>query len=230
VNTTQDVTAAANASAVLKNLVLPVAEVSAYNSTKGIEYVPLQDITKSFMITSCGNSNLYLQNFEKTTGLDHRGCGSLWAYDDLTDTIYSDGSGRIAYFYSDEMSKLGVSRLRIGSKGQIPLSGQFVSFLPYAQQDSTGGEREGTKIYLPTDDEGKFYGTVVCFYPDKTLPPKVFLANDKERAVSMLKSPDIKYSVTDGDVADCSILSFGQGDDVAGAAWDGSSQHEEWDY
>ncbi|KAF1813202.1 hypothetical protein P152DRAFT_308567 [Eremomyces bilateralis CBS 781.70] len=216
-----DQTAVGNASDPLEEYNFPSQEISAYNRTDNLEFIGLLDFTQEYMATACGNGNMYLQIAQNEAVLDASGCGPLFACDWDSDTVLGDGSGRIAYFHSDVMEKVGVSRLRFASTAYFPAGAQYVSFVPY--------EAEEGWIYLPPDDAGNVYGTAVCTYKGPALPAKLFAINDPETAIEVLMSPDVKYSITGGDVEDCFSLPLREGDDEPDAAWSGVGEGDAWE-
>jgi hypothetical protein len=47
----------------------------------------------------------------------------------------------------------------------------------------------------------------VCTYKDSTQGAKIYLVNeDIDAGIAMLKSPDVAYSITNGEVKDCQML------------------------
>jgi hypothetical protein len=54
---------------------------------------------------------------------------------------------------------------------------------------------------------------VVCTYSDST-SAKIYLVKDLDEGIAMLKSSDLKYTVTNGDVAECAFLPLTWGADV----------------
>jgi uncharacterized protein DUF7029 len=207
----------------------PGADLSAYNTTGGMEYTLLQDLTSGTMVAACGDGNMYLQMYESSTSLDTVGCGVLFAYDQQQDIAYADGSGRIPYYYADEMEKLGVSRLRLAAINEVPNNTMAVSFVPFYQENSDDSDDTSAQvIYLPSDANDNVFGTAVCTYKDTGKPPKIFAISDVDTSFDMLKSQDIVYSVTGGEIDDCYILSLGQGNQASDEAWDGDGNDEDF--
>ncbi|KAF2844694.1 hypothetical protein T440DRAFT_484001 [Plenodomus tracheiphilus IPT5] len=54
---------------------------------------------------------------------------------------------------------------------------------------------------------------VVCTYSDAT-SAKIYPVEDVEKGIKPLRSPDLKYTVTNGDVADCTFLPLTWGADT----------------
>ena len=174
-----------------------------YNDTHGYEHSLLVDPTASFMIISCSNGNLYPLSVESP---DNPACSELWAtYDDI---LVADGAERLAHYYNNTMSVLGVSRLRVEDETDIPAGGVVVGFAPYADD---GSYEDGSYMYMAVDPYGDVFYLMVCDYEDATLGSKIFLAKDPEEGVETLKSEDVMYTVTGGKVKDCFPLVLVQG-------------------
>jgi hypothetical protein len=91
--------------------------------------------------------------------------------------------------------------------------------VPYSQENDDESDAAGPRVYLPTDDSGNVFGTAVCMYQDTALPPKIFLISDPDTGLDLLKSADVKYSITGGDVKDCFVVSLGKGDETPDNEW-----------
>jgi hypothetical protein len=52
------------------------------------------------------------------------------------DIAYANGSGRIPYYYADEMEKLSVSQLRLAAVNEVPNNTVATSFVPFYQENS----------------------------------------------------------------------------------------------
>jgi hypothetical protein len=225
-----DETATASASNPLEAFNLPQIPNTAYIDADGVQYMSLYDSSKDFLITSCGDGNLYMQLNENLTALDSKGCGTLFSYDNVTSRIYGDGSDDVMYFYPHEMSATGVSRLRHSSIDNVPKGVEYIYFIPYAPEDDSS---DGTlltidPVYVATDAAGDVFGTAVCLFSNSTMPPKVFLISELEAGIAMLKNPDIKYSITGGDVTECFYLPLTHGNDVPDNAWNGVANDLDW--
>ena len=93
------------------------------------------------------------------------------------------------------MSKTGVSRLRLSDIHHIPSKTSFVALIEMQEID-------GTFSYYPGSPEGdQTFSLAVCSY--NNAPAKVVIVNDLVKGLEALKSPDVKFSITGGDVVDC---------------------------
>jgi hypothetical protein len=210
---------------------LPAIASTAYNDTEGIEYVTLFDASSEFLLTTCGDGNLYMQLNENLTSLAAAGCGTLFAYDSETELIYADGAAQLFYFNPQEMKATGVSRLRHSAMENMPANAEYVFFEPNTIEGdgATDDELPDDPIYLAKTVDDVYYATAVCLFTDPTLPAKVFLIEDVEKGVEMLKSPDIKYSIAGGEVTECFYLPLLQGNDTPDSAWNGIADNLDWE-
>lgn len=209
---------------------LPEIATIAYNDTDGVEYISLYDSSEEFLLSSCGNGNLYMQLNENLTSLDAQGCGTLFAYDSETELIYADGAAQLFYYYPEEMSATGVSRLRHSAIESVPNNVESIFFEPNVpEDDGSDGELPSDPIYVARTADSSYFATAVCLFADPTLPAKIFLIEDLEKGIEMLKSPDIKYSITGGDVTECFYLPLTQGNDEPASAWNGVADNLDWE-
>lgn len=63
------------------------------------------------------------------------------------------------------------------------------------------------------DENENMFLPVVCTYTDSK-SAKIYLVKDLDEGISKLKSADLKYTVTNGDVADCKFLPLTSGADM----------------
>lgn len=177
---------------------------SPYNDTSGYEYSLLVTPDASTMIVSCSNGNLY--PFSATGGGDNPSCSELWAVFD--DVLVADGSQRVAHYYNNTMSVLGVSRLRVEDEEDLPASGVVVGFAPYS---ADGDIDDGSFFYLAVDPKENFFYLMACEYEDPKLGVKIFLARDPDEGAKTLESEDVQFSVTGGKVKSCEPMTLMQG-------------------
>jgi hypothetical protein len=194
-------------------------KANPYNRTD-FEFTLMVDQGLEYLITSCSNGNVYVQGIEQETP---DSCSDLWAaQEDITAT---DGSERIMHYYNNTMDVVGVSRLRVASKDQLPKQSVPVALAPIdlsadpnaacttcAGKNETLGDLNDNTLYFAVDMFENIFFTAVCTYLDNSVP-KLFVINDVDAGLAMLKSPDIEYSVTGGKVDDCFVLPLVQGSD-----------------
>jgi hypothetical protein len=150
------------------------------------------DTSSTYQLSASDDGNFYLDN----VGLD---ANLFVSYNNVTAT---DDSGRIFHFYDDTMSKYGVSRFRLSTEDAIPKTAQIASLAALDYDDS-----DATKpVFVVADFSGNYYYTVVCTISGEY--SKIFLVNDIEKGVETLQRLDLMYTVTGGDVTDCSYIPF----------------------
>jgi hypothetical protein len=119
------------------------------------------------------------------------------------------------------MSVVGVSRLRVASQDQLPKNSVPVALAPVdlsadpnaaCTTCNSTAEPDNT-LYFAIDSFENIFFTAVCTYSDNSVP-KLFVINDVDAGLAMLKSPDIEYSITGGKVDDCFVLPLVQGSDA----------------
>lgn len=180
---------------------------SPYNDTTGYEYSLMVDPTATTMVVSCSNGNLYAFAVD---GEDNAYCSEMWAT--FRDVLVADGSQRLLHYYNNTMAKLGVSRVRVEDETDIPLEGVPFAFIPYSADDPTAANADDENyMYLAVDVAEQIFYPVACDFADSAMGSKIFLVADPVKGVDTLLSPEVKYTVTGGDVKHCSALVLMQG-------------------
>lgn len=190
--------------------------ISPYNTSDGFQYTQLVSDDSSYMLASCSDGNIFAQAYASTTTLAQVGCGALWTYEvNVTDAaIMADGSGRVMHYYPSTIDAVGVSRLRVSDMYSIPKESAYISFVELEN------EEDGTYNYWPVDLENDVtFGLAVCSYKDQ--PAKAFLVEDPSTGLDLLQSPDIKYSITGGDVTGCYSFFMKSGSEEPLDGWSG---------
>ncbi|KAI8940370.1 hypothetical protein NX059_004063 [Plenodomus lindquistii] len=178
---------------------------------------------ETYNLVSCSDGNIYLQENKTANELDeYMTCTSLWGgYDDA---ILSDPNGGFLYYYGNTMSKTNVSRVRSAYALEVPDTAEMVVLAPF-YYDDTNAE---ASVLAAFDDHDQMFFPVVCTYSDAS-SAKIYLVSDLERGIETLKSPDLKYTVTNGDVAECSFLPLTWGADTNATEPEWAS-YDETDY
>jgi hypothetical protein len=202
VDITSKIKPSSNTSSLLDYTTQPLPN-RPYNDTNGYEYSLLVDPDATIMVVSCSNGNLYPFS---VNGSDNPSCSEMWATH--SDVLVADGSQRLAHYYNNTMSVLGVSRLRVEDEADIPTGGVVVGFAPYSYD---GNYDDGSYFYLAVDPHGAVFYLMACQYEDPSLGAKIFLARDPDEGAALLKSEDVQYTVTGGKVTDCSPLMLMEG-------------------
>lgn len=121
--------------------------------------------------------------------------------------MVGDNMSRALHYFNNTMALLGISRLRIGDESDVPEGGILVAWAPNGRDDDG-------RMYLAVDTNDKVFYPVVCNY-ENVAGAKVFLAEDPDRGVQILKNKDIQYSITGGMVKECSPLQLVKSDSLS---------------
>ncbi|KAK6076722.1 hypothetical protein SCUP234_07117 [Seiridium cupressi] len=165
--------------------------------------VTILDTTGTLQLNPGVDGNLFISLPEDAASITNLipGSSEFLAYPDSL-TIMGDNSesNRLLYYYPAEMSKLSVSRLRLGAWGSIPLGAQLVSLVPF-------NDGNGNNVLVILDTSGNYYWPIVCALDGKL--NKVFIAQDPDEGPEILMSNgDLRYILTGGDVTDCGPLAL----------------------
>lgn len=167
-----------------------------YNQTLNHRLLPLVNPTRSTRIVSCANGNLYaVQNDDQ----DNEYCFGLWDTTGQSDVVY-DGVHRSLHYYSETMSRLGVSRLRASDAAQVPRTAVTVALVPFRNPD-------GDDFYVVVDHAEQVLFPIVCDFAGETAS-KLFVVSDPVAGPETLRRKDVLYSVTGGDVSQCHPLAL----------------------
>lgn len=114
-----------------------------------------------------------------------------------------DGT-QLFHYYNDTMKALGVSRFRITELAGLPKTSDLVTLTSVNadESDSTPG------FIVAVNTVGETFYTVLCSYSDDQ-DSKFFLVKDIESGIAQLQSPDLKFTVTGGDVSECEFWPLG---------------------
>lgn len=197
-----------------------------YNLSSGFEYALMVDESLSTMVVSCANGNMYAFT---VSGDDNPNCSEMWAQKD--DVLLTDGARRVMHYYNNTMSAVGVSRLRVEDKAQMPTSGVPVALVPYTgDSDAQEGEETEDYYYLAVDPHENVFYPIVCDFEDGS-GSRLFLAEDPVRGVEMLTSEDLMHTVTGGKVSGCYDMVVMQGQYEEGKDWMSLGEDtEDWEW
>jgi len=172
------------------------------------------DSEEKYILTSCADENIYLEDIALNTTLQQKSCASNWQ--EVDGSVVADGLDRILHYYNNTMSKLGVSRLRISNEKDIPLESVYVNLFGFndqtdARDDDMNDNPAGAEIYyLAYDEDDNTLYPIACSFEDASTGPKLFLAKDPEAGAQLLASEDLIPIVTAGKVSECHALDFKQ--------------------
>ncbi|KAK5098664.1 hypothetical protein LTR24_001770 [Lithohypha guttulata] len=195
----------ANANTTTAAYVQPPTGDKAYNLTDGYEVATLIDTEAHYQVLPCAIGNLLLFGINETVP-DYQ-CGDMWTMTSEDEVVVSDGMSRIPVLFPNEMSKTGVSRIRLVDAENIPVGADEIVFVA-GETETDDGDTD--PLYYPMDPAGTTYYPLVCLYSDGQ-PSKIFLAADPEAGITMLQNADVKYSIAGGEVSQCFYLPLIQG-------------------
>lgn len=160
--------------------------------------VTLIDSTSTYNFTALDSGSLYLTQL----ALD----GSVTSFFSNESTLYGDIDGRYFHYYSDEMSTLGVSRLRLSTLDEVPNTATMVVLQPSVKTANS---------YSFVDANGGIYDPLACTITSDYNGMKVFLVptdQDDAGAAAMMQT-DSYWTVSGGTVTGCQYLPL-----IAGSA------------
>ncbi|KAI8164703.1 hypothetical protein K4K49_012182 [Colletotrichum sp. SAR 10_70] len=169
-----------------------------YMDDTGREFGIITDSSNSSMIISCSNGNMYPVSIGSP---ENAVCSELWAA--AQDVLIYDGAERLMHYYTNTMSVLGVSRLRVGPEFVAPAGAAVVTWAVYTAPDGTNDS-----YYVAVDSHDGLFYPIICDYSDGTAS-RLFLAKDPVAGVTLLESADVMYSVTGGQVSTCQTVALG---------------------
>ncbi|KAI8298125.1 hypothetical protein K4K61_012024 [Colletotrichum sp. SAR11_59] len=169
-----------------------------YMDDTGREFGIITDSSNSSMIISCSNGNMYPVSIGSP---ENAVCSELWAA--AQDVLIYDGAERLMHYYTNTMSVLGVSRLRVGPEFVAPAGAAVVTWAVYTAPDGTN-----ESYYVAVDSHDGLFYPIICDYSDGTAS-RLFLAKDPVAGVTLLESADVMYSVTGGQVSTCQTVALG---------------------
>ncbi|KAK3384941.1 hypothetical protein B0H63DRAFT_543033 [Podospora didyma] len=174
-----------------------------YNDTNGFEYALLADPTATTLVVACANGNVYAVDAQNS---DNQYCSEQWATGG--DNLVSDASQRLLHYYANTMAAAGISRVRLEDEADLPTGGVVFALAPFTPQ---GKDENADYFYVAVDPMQNFFYLIVCDYEDPQLGSKLFLAKDIDRGIDVLRSKDVTFSVTGGDIKACYPIALQQG-------------------
>ncbi|KAJ5016875.1 hypothetical protein K4K57_010498 [Colletotrichum sp. SAR 10_99] len=169
-----------------------------YVDDTGREFGIITDSSNSSMIISCSNGNMYPVSIGSP---ENAVCSELWAA--AQDVLIYDGAERLMHYYTNTVSILGVSRLRVGPEFVAPAGVAVVTWAVYTAPDGTNDS-----YYVAVDSHDGLFYPIICDYSDGTAS-RLFLAKDPVAGVTLLESANVMYSVTGGQVSTCQTVALG---------------------
>lgn len=196
--------------------VVPDSNDLDFNRTDGYYISTLVDSTARFQAYPCSNGNIHVFGVNDTNikASDCQEDFTMYQTEDVGNVVLADGFARVFVYYPDEMTKTGVSRIRVVDVENIPTGAEEILWVP---DDSTDSDGSTIPVYYPVDTQDNTYYPAMCHYTTN-VPNKMFLMKDPSAGLSILKDANIKYSITGGDIDSCYYLPLvdGSGYDAAG--------------
>jgi hypothetical protein len=120
------------------------------------------------------------------TGEDGNFC--LFADDELAESFgYQDGvmpateEDELMFYYTDELTNIGVSRMRYGTPVDVPVTADFLCLFAI----NSDNDASTPSLVLPVNTAGDAFWLVLCDYSDGQYS-KFFLARDLDAGVATL--------------------------------------------
>jgi hypothetical protein len=146
-------------------------------------------------IAGCSNGNVELFSRKQT---NIPGCSATWSI--TNNVLVGDSLNRAMYYEIDTMSRLGVSRLQLKNETKVPETGRVVAFVP--------SDKTQNYAYVAVDASDAAFYPVACDHANGST--KVFLVDDLGKVQEMLKSEDLRDSMTGSDIEACHLLHLKQ--------------------
>jgi hypothetical protein len=153
----------------------------------------LADLTGRVQLSSHDDGNLYLAPNGGSSGVPEPGT-SFFSEESV---VIMDEGQRMFHYHPDTIGKYGVSRIRVSTIGDAPISSRMLTLIPFAT--------EAGPAYGAIDTEGNVFVLAWCSAP-KWPGSKVFLAQDYENGLPTLLSGEVQWIVTGNNVTQCNPL------------------------
>ncbi|OAG36510.1 hypothetical protein AYO21_09317 [Fonsecaea monophora] len=185
------------------NFTTPLDLEDSVQSGPDYNYTIISDIGLQYNLAADDDGNLRIQDINSET----YGSALFQVFDEV---IVGDSQGRTLFYYSPEMTNYGVSRLRLGDSEHIPISSEIVGLVPFLVDDGTN-DGALDSVFVAMDTQGNEYWTVLCNYADGSTPSKVFVVQDFDAGLDILKQGTLEQSVTGGAISECVDLPLTNG-------------------
>uniref|UniRef100_A0A8H7TMR9 DUF7029 domain-containing protein n=1 Tax=Bionectria ochroleuca TaxID=29856 RepID=A0A8H7TMR9_BIOOC len=162
------------------------------------------DNDHSYVLAACNDGNVYIQKNSTVNDLPwYMTCTTLWA--GLDETVLQSPGGGMLHYYNNTMSVVGVSRLRFTDEDTVPGGSVYVGLVPFYYGDEDG-DNAGPSMLAAVDQDDNLFFPAICTYKDGQGAKIYLIGEDTEAGLAILESPDVKYSITNGDVDKCNLL------------------------
>lgn len=150
----------------------------------------------STRVVSCADGNMYaVRNDNNETAI----CSGTWDTAPRSEVVY-DEARRFMHYYSNTMSKAGISRLRVSRSSRVPQRSVAVALIPVQDPGSPS-------YYVAVNRKREVFYPVVCDYADGSAS-RMFLADHPARGMRVLRSEDVVHSITGGLVSRCHLMAL----------------------
>ncbi|KAI8283850.1 hypothetical protein K4K56_010361 [Colletotrichum sp. SAR 10_98] len=158
----------------------------------------------SYVLAACSDGNVYLQKNTTQNDLPYYvSCNTLWA--GYGEAALLTPTGEVLHYYNNTMDKIGVSRLRAGYEASLPGTSVYVALTPFYYDDNNSS----ASMLAAIDPEDNIFFPAVCTYKGDQTAKIYLVGEDVDAGLEMLKSPDLTYTVTNGEVDECYLLFLG---------------------
>ncbi|ORY79054.1 hypothetical protein BCR37DRAFT_394393 [Protomyces lactucae-debilis] len=191
-----------NASDTLDGYALPadLLNSGAFNGTDGLDLNNTQALVR---IVNQDNALLWFSDYDGNFYLEEvaNAGQSVGAVDFILDddVIVANPREQYMFYYDDELSKLGVSRLRTNDDSLTPKTATLVAFQGFTYPD-------GTPAVGAVDSQQNLFYILTCDIPSRGT--MLFMAKDPEAGAATLMSDAVQSSITGGKVTDCYYLDY----------------------
>ena len=149
----------------------------------------LPDLTGKAQIAAAEDGNIYL------SGYPGSGAGTTWYSEDSV--VVTDYAERVFHYYPDTMNLYGVSRLRLATVDESPMTSQLITLVPFYTPSGT--------VYGAVDTQGNAFLLAWCSAPH-WIGSKVFLTKDYDNSLKELLAGEVQWIVTGNNVTECNPL------------------------
>jgi hypothetical protein len=177
-----------------------VAQFVGFVNQTQFDETTISDVNGTIALYPHINGNLFAATLDEDTDFSSLYNSSTFAADYVNNFVYGDSNGRLLYYYPPEMSATGVSRIRLGEWGSIPLTAQLLMLTPFTSPDVD------TSMLVAIDTSNNSFWMVVCAL-DQQLN-KIFIVQDEDAGVTTLMDPNLKFTITGGNVTGCAPLAL----------------------
>lgn len=123
--------------------------------------------------------------------------------------VLGDSRGRLLVYFGQEMTKYGVSRIRLEHQDKIPRTSRMVGLFP-AKVDGIAPEGLPNAVLLAGDSKGRVFYPVACNYKNDE-PTKMFIVEDLDKGIETLESSTTNKIITSGEIEGCDYVALSNG-------------------